>query len=81
MSGFDDLLAEIQGTGWFQKRLVYFLMGPLFFLMPFAFLNQIFVLHIPGEYTIIRHFEGFLDLLWDFFGTFLGLFWSLIGII
>ena len=49
MSGFDDLLAEIEGTGWYQKRLVYFLLGPLFFFMPFAFLNQIFVLSIPGK--------------------------------
>ena len=49
MAGFDDLLAEIEGTGWYQKRLVYFLMVPLFFLMPFAFLNQIFVLTAPGK--------------------------------
>lgn len=56
MSGFDDLLAEIEGTGWFQKRLVYFLMGPLFFFMPFAFLNQIFVLRIPGKLKVMKLF-------------------------
>merc|ERR1711862_623919 len=50
MGGFDDLLDDIEGTGWYQKRLVYFLMGPLFFLMPFAFLNQIFVLTIPDHW-------------------------------
>ena len=47
-TGFDDLLAEIQGTGWYQKRLVYFLLGPLFFVVPFSFLHQIFVLAQPG---------------------------------
>ena len=51
-SGFDDLLAEIEGNGWYQKRLTYFLLGPLFFVVPFAFLHQIFVLHQPGNKTI-----------------------------
>ena len=46
---FDDLLAEIEGTGWYQKRLVYFLLGPLFFVVPFAFLHQIFVLAQPSK--------------------------------
>ena len=50
MAGFDDLLAEIEGNGWYQKRLIYFLLGPVFFLMPFAFLNQIFVLSIPDHW-------------------------------
>ena len=53
MSAFDDLLEEIEGTGWYQKRLVYYLLAPLFFFMPFAFLCQIFVLYIPGK---IIHF-------------------------
>ena len=26
MAGFDDLLAEIEGNGWYQKRLIYFLL-------------------------------------------------------
>ena len=47
--GFDDILLQIKGTGWYQKRATYFLLGPIFFFMPFAFLNQVFVLHIPGE--------------------------------
>ena len=65
MTGFDDLLAEIEGNGWYQKRLIYFLLGPVFFLMPFAFLNQIFVLSIPGKSEIIFWtnfiFGSFLD--------------------
>ncbi len=48
-SKFDELLTEIEGNKWYQKRLVWGLIGPLFFLMPFAFLNQVFVLSIPGK--------------------------------
>ena len=48
-SAFDDLLAEINGTGWYQKRLVYFLLGPLFFVVPFTFLHQIFVYNQNGK--------------------------------
>lgn len=46
---FDDLLEELEGSGWYQKRLLFLLLCPIFFLMPFAFLNQIFVLHIPSK--------------------------------
>ena len=49
---FDELLEELQGTGWYQKRITFFLLGPIFFFMPFAFLNQVFVLTIPGMPTI-----------------------------
>jgi len=49
MGGFDDLLAELEGTGWFQNRIAWFLIGPLFFIMPFVFLNQVFVLFVPGK--------------------------------
>ncbi len=46
---FDDILVDIEGNGWYQKRLTYLLLCPIFFFMPFAFLCQIFVLHIPGD--------------------------------
>jgi hypothetical protein len=46
---FDDILDELWGTGWYQKRLTYLLLGGIFFFMPWAFLNQIFVLHAPGK--------------------------------
>ena len=53
MGGFDDLLEEIEGTGWYQKRITYLILCPIFFLMPFAFLNQVFALHIPSNYQTI----------------------------
>lgn len=48
VTAFDDLLKDIEGNGWYQKRITIFLLGPIFFIVPFTFLNQIFVLHIPG---------------------------------
>jgi hypothetical protein len=52
-NGFDELLADLEGTGWYQNRIAWFLIAPLFFVTPFAFLNQIFVLYIPGLYSNI----------------------------
>jgi hypothetical protein len=61
MGAFDDLLVELQGSGWYQKRIVYFMIGPIFFITPFAFLSQIFVLHIPG--TVQSGFVNVSDVL------------------
>ena len=46
---FDDLLTQIEGNDCYQKRLTYIVLCTLFFLMPFAFLNQVFILHVPGN--------------------------------
>lgn len=50
MKEFDDLMQEIKGTGWYINRLLWFLLVPVFFLMPFQFLHQLFVLSIPAHY-------------------------------
>ena len=57
MSGsFDDLLLDLEGNGWYQKRITYLLLCPIFFFTPFAFLNQVFVLHIPGkDIAVTKH--------------------------
>jgi len=44
---FDDIIDDLGGHGKYQKRLLYFLLGPLFFIMPFPLLHQVFVLHTP----------------------------------
>eukprot|EP00092_Neocalanus_flemingeri_P014336 GFUD01015463.1.p1 GENE.GFUD01015463.1~~GFUD01015463.1.p1 ORF type:complete len:584 (+),score=109.85 GFUD01015463.1:144-1895(+) len=44
---FDDIIDDLGGLGSYQKRLLYFLLGPLFFIMPFPLLHQVFVLHTP----------------------------------
>jgi len=45
---FDDIIDDLGGLGKYQKRLLYFLLGPLFFIMPFPLLHQVFVLHTPA---------------------------------
>jgi len=44
---FDDIIDDLGGLGKYQKRLLFFLLGPLFFIMPFPLLHQVFVLHSP----------------------------------
>jgi len=44
---FDDLIERLGGFGKYQKRLLYLLLGPLFFIMPFPLMHQVFVLHVP----------------------------------
>ena len=38
---FDDVLDDLGGLGKYQKRLLFFLLGPLFFIMPFPLLHQV----------------------------------------
>ena len=47
---FDDILEDLGGLGKYQKRLLYLLLGPVFFIMPFAFITQIFVVHSPDHW-------------------------------
>jgi len=44
---FDDIIDDLGGLGKYQKRLLILLLGPLFFIMPFPLLHQVFVLHSP----------------------------------
>jgi len=50
MKEFDELMGEVKGSGWYVNRLLWFLLVPVFFLMPFQFLHQIFVLSVPPHY-------------------------------
>jgi len=44
---FDDIIDDLGGLGKYQIRLLVLLLGPLFFIMPFPLLHQVFVLHSP----------------------------------
>jgi len=48
-SSFDDTIEQLGGFGRYHKRLLYLLLGPLFFIMPFPLLHQVFVLHVPDH--------------------------------
>jgi len=45
---FDDIVEELGGFGKYQKRLLYALLSPLFLIMPFPMLHQMFYLHSPA---------------------------------
>ena len=61
MKEFEDLIDEIGGQGWFQKRLLYVVLAPLFFFLPLSWLNEIFLLHTPRYRVRIYPTELLLD--------------------
>ncbi len=60
MKEFEDIIDEIGGHGYFQQRLLYGALGPLFFLLPFTCLIEIFALNIPKHWC--KHPEGIINL-------------------
>lgn len=49
---FDDVIEMLGGFGKYQKRLLYLLLGPLFFIMPFPLMHQVLVLSSPPHECI-----------------------------
>jgi hypothetical protein len=50
MKEFEELIEEINGQGFYQKRLLYFVLSPLFFFLPLSWLNELFLLHVPSHW-------------------------------
>ena len=50
MLELENLVNEIGGSGLFQKRLLYLVLGPLYFLLPLSWLNEILILHTPDHW-------------------------------
>ena len=50
MKEFEELIDEINGQGFYQKRLLYFVLSPLFFFLPLSWLNELFLLHVPSHW-------------------------------
>ncbi len=64
MREFEDVINEVGGHGRFQRRLLYGVLGPLFFLLPFPCLTDIFALHVPQHWC--RHPWAGTDLVWRY---------------
>ena len=47
MKDLEDIIKEVGGNGTFQKRLLYFVLGPLFFLLPLSWMSDVFFLNVP----------------------------------
>ena len=50
MNELEEVIEEVGGSGWFQKRLLYFVLGPVFVLLPLAEVNELFVLNTPDHW-------------------------------
>jgi hypothetical protein len=49
MREFEEIIEEV-GCTKFQRRLLYVVLSPLFFLLPLSWLNEIFLLHAPNHW-------------------------------
>lgn len=49
MKDFEDII-KLVGCAKYQQRLLYIILGPLFFLLPLSWLNEIFLLKVPDHW-------------------------------
>ena len=50
MKDLENIIKEVGGDGTFQKRLLYFVLSPLFFLLPLSWMSEVFFLSIPDHW-------------------------------
>ena len=50
MKELEDIISEVGGHGIFQKRLLYLILAPIYFLLPLYWMNELFFLHIPSHW-------------------------------
>ena len=50
MKELEDIISEVGGHGTFQKRLLYLILGPVYFLQPLYWMNELFFLHVPNHW-------------------------------
>ena len=48
MKDLEDIIKEVGGDSTFQKRLLYVVLSPLFFLLPLSWMSEVFFLNIPA---------------------------------
>ena len=50
MKELEDIITEVGGHGTFQKRLLYLILAPVYFLQPLYWMNELFFLHVPSHW-------------------------------
>ena len=50
MKELEDIIEEVGGQGCYQKRLLYFVLSPLFLLLPLSFVAEVFYLSVPNHW-------------------------------
>ena len=50
MKDLENIIAEVGGQGKYQQRLLYFVLSPLFFLLPLSWMSEVFYLNVPSHW-------------------------------
>jgi OCT family organic cation transporter-like MFS transporter 4/5 len=50
MKDLEDIINEVGGQGKYQKRLLYLVLSPLFFLLPLSWMSEVFYLNVPDHW-------------------------------
>ena len=50
MKELEDIISEVGGHGMFQKKLLYLILAPVYFLQPLYWMNELFFLHVPSHW-------------------------------
>ena len=50
MKELEEIITEVGGKGTFQKRLLYLILAPIYFLQPLYWMNELFFLHVPSHW-------------------------------
>ena len=50
MKDLEDIIEEAGGQGKYQRRLLYVVLSPLFFLLPLSWMSEVFYLNVPDHY-------------------------------
>ena len=50
MKDLEDIIIEVGGQGKYQKRLLYLVLSPLFFLLPLSWMTEVFYLNSPPHW-------------------------------
>lgn len=59
MKELEDIITEVGGHGTFQKRLLYLILAPIYFLQPLYWMNELFFLHVPSHWCKAPNAEIF----------------------
>ena len=50
MKDLETIIEDVGGQGLYQKRLLYFVLSPLFFLLPLSWMTEVFYLNVPNHW-------------------------------
>ena len=61
MKDLEDIINEVGGQGKYQRRLLYYVLSPLFFLLPLSWMSEVFYLNAPPHWCYHPMTKGLND--------------------